>query len=521
MRRRIASQMIGVFAVFAGALTASADDVHVSGLLHQSLGDAQFGPVEGRKLSMSNIGSTGLDGVEVRFESVYGGDVAVDVGALMGSAAGAEVRLRHKGWDGTVKGNHALVSDGDGTATMMFDFSGLGATEVHILEYDANGVLLSETTTGGPFVNKEWVPNYTCPDGSTPIFQSGWRQVCPTCPPFLWVGWACPGGGTFTYEPHQRMIVTPTLPPGVPTPAGIESTMVTAGGIPELTVSEATVATFGADCWGLGQAQLAEVCDDPNGCTPEQLVLAVDNLGSSGLDGVSIHVGPHAAGGEARVGRCKDCPVRGVTIMKFYDEEGGETFRATQTENPATGGVGLSVDSAGVGATETIVTFYDVGGGVLRTINLDSGAEIDMPLCSPGTTPLFAWNGNKYVFVGCAIATDYGLPSGEVVTGVSWLGFEALNPLDARRAAGLDVLSDDPDGIYIESVTATPFEAGDLNCDGLTNFGDIDPFVLTLTDPGAYLSAYPDCDRGGADINGDGLVNFGDIDSFVELLTGG
>jgi hypothetical protein len=62
---------------------------------------------------------------------------------------------------------------------------------------------------------------------------------------------------------------------------------------------------------------------------------------------------------------------------------------------------------------------------------------------------------------------------------------------------------------------------GDLNCDGLINAFDIDPFVLALTDPEAYALAYPDCDYMLADINGDGLVNAFDIDPFVMILTGG
>jgi hypothetical protein len=62
---------------------------------------------------------------------------------------------------------------------------------------------------------------------------------------------------------------------------------------------------------------------------------------------------------------------------------------------------------------------------------------------------------------------------------------------------------------------------GDLNCDGLLNTFDIDPFVLALTNPDAYITAFPDCDRMLADCNGDGLVNAFDIDPFVLLLTGG
>ncbi len=62
---------------------------------------------------------------------------------------------------------------------------------------------------------------------------------------------------------------------------------------------------------------------------------------------------------------------------------------------------------------------------------------------------------------------------------------------------------------------------GDLNCDGLVNAFDIDPFVLALTDPEAYAAAYPACDYRLADCNHDGLVNAFDIDPFVVILTGG
>ncbi len=64
-------------------------------------------------------------------------------------------------------------------------------------------------------------------------------------------------------------------------------------------------------------------------------------------------------------------------------------------------------------------------------------------------------------------------------------------------------------------------EPGDLNCDGLVNFGDINPFVLALSDPAAYAQQFPDCSIAVADINRDGRVDFGDINPLVELLSGG
>lgn len=61
---------------------------------------------------------------------------------------------------------------------------------------------------------------------------------------------------------------------------------------------------------------------------------------------------------------------------------------------------------------------------------------------------------------------------------------------------------------------------GDLNCDGTVDFGDINPFVLVLTAPGAWLAAHPGCSYYNGDLNFDGAVDFGDINPFVALLSG-
>jgi hypothetical protein len=71
---------------------------------------------------------------------------------------------------------------------------------------------------------------------------------------------------------------------------------------------------------------------------------------------------------------------------------------------------------------------------------------------------------------------------------------------------------------YLEVVAAM---AGDLNCDQHVDFGDINPFVLRLSNPAQYQAAYPDCPEENADINGDGHVDFGDINPFVMLLMQG
>ena len=72
-----------------------------------------------------------------------------------------------------------------------------------------------------------------------------------------------------------------------------------------------------------------------------------------------------------------------------------------------------------------------------------------------------------------------------------------------------------------DEYTGRPFVFGDLNCDGVRDAFDIDPFVLALVDSDGYASAYPECNVLNGDCNADDSVNLFDVDPFVELLTGG
>jgi hypothetical protein len=63
-------------------------------------------------------------------------------------------------------------------------------------------------------------------------------------------------------------------------------------------------------------------------------------------------------------------------------------------------------------------------------------------------------------------------------------------------------------------------ELGDLNCDGVVDFDDINAFVLALSDPGGYAAQYPNCDILNGDCNADGVIDFDDINSFVAILSG-
>ncbi len=76
------------------------------------------------------------------------------------------------------------------------------------------------------------------------------------------------------------------------------------------------------------------------------------------------------------------------------------------------------------------------------------------------------------------------------------------------------------DDVEIWGVTPSPALPGDLNCDGSVDFGDINPFVLRLSNPAAYQATFPDCPDANGDINGNGSVGFDDINPFIALLSG-
>jgi hypothetical protein len=75
-------------------------------------------------------------------------------------------------------------------------------------------------------------------------------------------------------------------------------------------------------------------------------------------------------------------------------------------------------------------------------------------------------------------------------------------------------------GTTIVRVAAGTILHGDLNCDGSVNFGDINPFVLILSNPVMWQTTYPGCPLLNGDISNDGTVGFGDINPFVALLSG-
>ncbi len=236
------------------------------------------------------------------------------------------------------------------------------------------------------------------------------------------------------------------------------------------------------------------------------------------------------------------------------------------------GGGGLSVYGLPGGTIEKC-TFYDnltntAGGGGLC---LGNGTSVQVDNCTfhansaPDPNPNYG-GGGIYVFWGSsaeitntiiassvageAVACEPNDPSFAIATcsdmwgnvGGDWVNCLfgqdsdpnniSLDPLFCNAGANdftLDASSPcapfSPPNANCDLIGAWPvacggYQDGDLNCDGLVNNGDIDPFVLAVTDPVLYASNFPSCDIMLADCNGDGLVNNGDIDAFVAIIGG-
>ena len=148
--------------------------------------------------------------------------------------------------------------------------------------------------------------------------------------------------------------------------------------------------------------------------------------------------------------------------------------------------------------SEIHVTYSDVQGGWPGVGNLD-------------TDPRFANPANlEYQLLPFSPCIDAGDPA--------FVAQPGELDLDGQRR----VWDGDANGSWIVDLGADEYGSyayGDLNCDFAIDFGDINPFVLALTNPAGYAAAFPLCDIGNGDINGDGRVDFGDINPFVRLLT--
>ncbi len=74
-------------------------------------------------------------------------------------------------------------------------------------------------------------------------------------------------------------------------------------------------------------------------------------------------------------------------------------------------------------------------------------------------------------------------------------------------------------GVAMDQIlTVVENPAGDMNCDGLYDARDIQPFVTALLDPAAYVAAHPACGIDNGDMNNDFATDDLDILGFIDSV---
>ena len=235
-------------------------------------------------------------------------------------------------------------------------------------------------------------------------------------------------------------------------------------------------------------------------------------------------------GGHFSYARAISDDLRIVGYSLLSDEA---THRATLWQNGATLDLGTlggtnsqasDINSLGhvVGVADTATNephaclfTLDVNGNVL--------GRTDLGTLGGGYSYAYGVNVHDVV-VGTSNAAAFRWVSG-VMTDLNTLLVPGQNwRLDAARAVndqgqivGTGLHNGQPRAFLLTPSGVTP---GDMNCDGTVNFGDINPFVLYLSNLSAWQAANPGCPPANGDINQDGTYpSFGDINPFVALLS--
>ena len=513
---------ISVLSLLAGSALGQAS-TYASGIQHTPLGASSLTP-NGRGVKVCCLGSTGQDGVSVQLASGWGGDCTVDMTPLLSSSS--TMRVRYRGWDGLIYGNHRVTGTGGGGggggAIGTSDFSGGGATAVQYTVADSTGHVLGQGTVSGPTI--DWNVNGPCGPGETPIWTWKWGYDAQyDCWHYMLTLVGCVsnvhvGGTTIPDSSYARTITfTPIYPVNDPPLAIAEAIDITVKDLPVLTTLGADMAFDSVSYYGEPNAHLSEVCDDASGtCTrTERRVRNGGLLGSSGQDGVEIPASGRVADFHADL---PTLPGPGQTLTyDTIDSDGDMLARCTLGTLPGTAVKTITPDYSGLGSHSFQVDCLDDSGTTIATYALANGKSFpyaSLNPCPKGMHAIYVNVGPKHFFVGCEFNVDptgmYGPPH----SGVTQMVFTPLDVTSNRVAQSAHFFSTNMDSFELGNPGVTPICPADFNGDGFADFFDFSDFV-TCFEGGA-------CPPGtSADFNGDGFPDFFDFSDFVTAFEAG
>ncbi len=474
--------------------------------------------------TLSNIAPLSPTGEPVSGVSlVYGTKNAVSCDVDLDSClttAGSKLRIRNKGWDGLIYGNHRVTGAGGGHGDVLCDFSAQGAVSVHYVVRDNIGTVLAQGDVAGAQV--ACAIDTTCCGGPPPPGGSpNWSMACSAddwnlatnkggrVAPFTVTGLgSSPITGASSLS-FTRIVCITAPCPGDGTTA-LASMDLGFGGVSSMKVSECKMSLRAAagtsppvatgprvsTAAPFGQVQAFPVCTYVAPCDASGEGICLMNIGSSGQDGVTFT--PSQAAAEVFCSAKLDClsvpaPENGpssstsfLTARRVGLPGHVTVLKIAVVPDPATGVALVSFDASGRLASQCLVECLSSAGAVLASAAANNGAAV---------TCVGAVSGGHLSYVGTCDASGRGtvspfastgqciLPDGTAVSGVAKLRCTPVSP--GAPAGALDSVTKEVRCVRNED-TAVTFSF-DVRAGGVA-ISPVGGAVLTPTTDGVDIS---------------------------------
>ena len=449
-------------------ITNENESVVYQGLANTSLGNASISvdltPLGGPTLEVSNLGSSGQDGVSIAFPTnltdleVGWQDLDVSntlpVGAYIQSQTiGTANGITNGVLDTLTVTKQCAVCDGS-NYVVSADFSPIGASNYTVQAY-LHGVLVAQA------IASNGAPLTVCPIKIKPDVD--WKKGVPTASIIIIFGVATSafaGGPVVTWDSFD-------LTPNGNAPLGSPPTafQIVASQVPGLTITSENVSLVyqGLANTSLGNAALAVSGSE----------LVVSNLGSSGQDGVSIALNPgnSFAVGWQDLDPSDALPAGAYVESQLIGTAGAVTngvLGSTTCTKAGTSNYVITVDYTPLGSSTHTVQVYN-GTNLVAQVTGQSGSLVATTRLPPGTCTINPelnqeWPHPTYI---------------EISGGPAVMGTEILMIPEASSICCIIITNGTAEQIlaaYIPSITITsevenPGGIANLVYQGLTNRG--------------------------------------------------
>ncbi|MCI0362261.1 MAG: hypothetical protein L0219_00160 [Phycisphaerales bacterium] len=376
---RLMAANVAQFATLNGAsLPEFSNDLTHFGLPHDTLGNAGIA-VNEQGIQITNIGSSGQDGVSISLGEAQGLAMGVDIGQA-GALGGQAIFYVRKNGSETFEHLELSIAETDGGNAAVAVAQNVCAPCSLQVDLMLNGDVVGNATYPAPYP-PELVRGSLGSTGPGHLVLIGhdfdFMLLNPQVVPLELAGQA-------PVDANAVRVSLNGLPPGEP--VGTWSIDMTAQGVPEVVISSERVIQFGNQHGAQGQATVCASRDNHlQGAVDVFHALRVGNIGSSGQDGVEIRAA-------ALIGRDDDGDGYGdltaisltlePTIMPPSSKlaiktkgTGAQIVHDVELEIEAQAGFDqVSADFTSIGSTTHTVEVYDNGNLVASQTGV--GAEV-------------------------------------------------------------------------------------------------------------------------------------------------